>query len=112
MPPRKQKPPHYRDGDPRMTVLPPERDGGPAVNWPMLLPPLLIGSTGGFLASFIVGGGGLLRYAITGVIGLFLASMVLRALGLSLAIRNPLVAKIVTAAIGAAAVVLIARMIA
>lgn len=112
MPPRKQKPPHYRDGDPRMSVLPPEKRGGSPVNWPMLLPPLLIGSAGGFLASFIVGGGGLLRYAVTGVLGFFLASLVLRALGLSLAIRNPLVAKIVTAAIGAAAVVLIARMIA
>ncbi|MGL4325632.1 MAG: GlsB/YeaQ/YmgE family stress response membrane protein [Beijerinckiaceae bacterium] len=76
------------------------------------MPPLIVGSVGGFLASFIVGGGGLLRYAITGFLGLFLGTLVLRALGLSLAIRNPLVAKIVTAAIGAAAVVLLARMIA
>ncbi len=72
----------------------------------------IVGIVAGFLASFIVGGGGLVRYLITGVIGAFVGGYLLGALGVNLGISNPLVSQIVTATIGAVVVVIAARLIA
>lgn len=73
----------------------------------------VIGIVAGWLASLIVGGsGGLIRYLITGLIGSFVGSFLLQASGVKLPIGNALVAQIVTAAIGAIVVVLLARLIA
>lgn len=72
---------------------------------------LLIGLVAGFLASVVVGGGGLVRYLVTGVIGAFVGGYLLSALNLNLGIRNPLASQIVTATIGAIVVVLLARLI-
>lgn len=72
----------------------------------------LIGIVAGWLASIIVGGGGLLRYLITGIVGAFVGGYLLNALGVNLGIRNALVSQIVTATIGAIVVVLLARLIA
>ena len=73
---------------------------------------LLIGLVAGWLASLIVGGGGLVRYLLTGVIGAFVGGLLLGFLGISLGISNPLVAQIVTATIGAVVVVLVGRLVA
>lgn len=73
---------------------------------------LLIGLVAGWLASIIVGGGGLIRYLITGVVGAFVGGYLLNALGINLGIKNPLASQIVTATIGAIVVVLLARLIA
>ncbi len=72
----------------------------------------LIGIIAGFLASLVVGGDGLIRYLITGVIGAFVGGYLFRALGINLGIGSPLVTQIVTAAIGAIVIVLLARIIA
>jgi uncharacterized membrane protein YeaQ/YmgE (transglycosylase-associated protein family) len=72
---------------------------------------LLIGLVAGFLASIIVGGGGLVRYLITGVLGAFVGGYLLSALGVNLGIKNPLASQIVTSTIGAIVVVLLARLI-
>jgi uncharacterized membrane protein YeaQ/YmgE (transglycosylase-associated protein family) len=72
---------------------------------------LLIGLVAGWLASFVVQGGGLLQYLLSGVIGAFVGGFVLDALGIRLGIKNPLLAQIVTATIGAIIVVLLARLI-
>lgn len=72
----------------------------------------LVGIVAGFLASFVVGGGGLLQYLFSGVIGAFVGGYLLRELGVNLGITNPLAAQIVTSTIGAVVVVLLARMIA
>ena len=72
----------------------------------------LVGIVAGWLASIVVGGGGLIRYLITGVLGAFVGGLVLSAAGITLGIGNPLLAQIVTAAIGAVIVVLVARIIA
>lgn len=72
----------------------------------------VIGIVAGFLASIVVGGGGLLRYLITGIIGAFVGGFVLSALNVNLGIKNPLVAQVATATIGAILVVLAARLIA
>jgi uncharacterized membrane protein YeaQ/YmgE (transglycosylase-associated protein family) len=72
---------------------------------------LLIGLVAGFLASIIVGGGGLVRYLITGVLGAFVGGYLLSALGVNLGIKNPLASQIVTSTIGAIVIVLLARLI-
>ena len=73
---------------------------------------LLVGLVAGWLASFIVGGGGLIKYLLSGVVGAFVGGLLLSALGISLGIANPLVAQVVVATIGAIVVVLVARAIA
>lgn len=72
---------------------------------------LLIGLVAGWLASFIVGGGGLIRYLVSGVIGAFVGGFLLNSLGVNLGIKNPLASQIVTSTIGAILVVLLARLI-
>lgn len=77
-----------------------------------LLIMLGIGLVAGWLASFIVGGGGLLRYIVTGVIGSFVGGFLFNALGVRLGLGNALAEQILVAAVGAIVVVLLARMIA
>lgn len=72
----------------------------------------LVGIVAGWLASILVGGGGLIRYLITGIVGSFVGGFLLNALGLNLGIKNPLASQVVTAMIGAIVVVLAARLIA
>lgn len=72
----------------------------------------IIGILAGFLASFVVGGNGLIRYLITGVIGAFVGGYLFKALGINLGIGNAFLSQVVTAAIGAIIVVLLARILA
>ncbi len=72
----------------------------------------VIGIVAGWLASIVVGGGGLVHYLISGVIGSFVGGYLLNALNINIGIRNELAAQIVTATIGAIVVVLIARLVA
>jgi uncharacterized membrane protein YeaQ/YmgE (transglycosylase-associated protein family) len=72
----------------------------------------LIGIVAGWLASVVVGGGGLLRYLVTGVIGSFVGGYVLGALGIDLGVRNAFLSRVLTATIGAIIVVVLARIIA
>jgi uncharacterized membrane protein YeaQ/YmgE (transglycosylase-associated protein family) len=74
---------------------------------------VIIGLIAGFIASLIVGGGGgILRYLVTGLIGAFVGGYLFDALNIDLGIRNRLVSQIVTASIGAIIVVVLARFIA
>ena len=72
---------------------------------------LVVGLAAGFLASFVVGGGGILRYLISGVLGSFVGGFLLNAAGVNLGISNKLLSQIVTSTIGAIVVVLVARLI-
>lgn len=71
----------------------------------------VIGIVAGWLASFVVGGSGLLTYLISGVIGSFVGGYVLSALGVSLGLKSPLANQIATATIGAMIVVIVARIL-
>lgn len=73
---------------------------------------IAIGAVAGWLASLVMGGGGLIRYIVTGLIGAFVGSFLLQFLGVSLGIGNPLISQIVTATIGAIVVVFLARLVA
>jgi len=70
-----------------------------------------IGAVAGWLASWIVGGSGLLQYVLTGLVGSFVGGTLLNRLGIELGIRSPLMSRIVTATIGAVVIVLIARLL-
>lgn len=71
-----------------------------------------IGLVAGWLAGLVLGGGGLVRNLIVGVIGAFVGGWLLSVAGISLPIGNALVSQIVTATIGAIAVIAVARVIA
>ena len=73
---------------------------------------LVIGAIAGWLASWIVGGSGLLTYLLSGVIGAFVGGYLLTALKIKLPISNVWLSQIVTATIGAIIVVIVARLIA
>ncbi len=73
---------------------------------------LAIGLIAGWLASWIVGGSGLLTYLISGVLGAFVGGYLFNALKVSLPIRNVWLSQIVTATVGAVIVVIVARLIA
>ncbi|WP_299812933.1 GlsB/YeaQ/YmgE family stress response membrane protein [uncultured Roseibium sp.] len=73
---------------------------------------IVIGILAGWLASVVVGGGGLVRYLITGLIGAFVGGFLFRIAGINLNLGNAYVTEIVVAAIGAIVVVLIARLLA
>lgn len=72
----------------------------------------VVGIIAGFLASLVVGGDGLIRYLITGIIGAFVGGYLFRALGINLGIGNAFLSEVVTAAVGAIVIVLLARLIA
>ena len=71
-----------------------------------------IGLLAGFLASLVVGGGGLITYLVSGLIGSFVGGYLFNALRIDLGIRNELLRQVVTATVGAIIVVLLARLIA
>jgi uncharacterized membrane protein YeaQ/YmgE (transglycosylase-associated protein family) len=73
---------------------------------------LAIGLVAGWLAGLVLGGGGLLRNLLVGIIGAFVGGWLLSALNISLPIGNVLVSQIITATIGAIVVLALARIIA
>ncbi len=72
----------------------------------------VIGIIAGWLASLVVGGGGLLRYLITGLIGAFAGGFLFSFLGINLGLGNALAEQIIISTVGAIVVVLLARLIA
>ncbi len=70
-----------------------------------------VGVVAGWLASWLVGGSGLFRYVITGLVGSLVGGILLERLGIDLGIRNPLAHRIATATLGAVVVVLVTRLI-
>lgn len=70
-----------------------------------------IGVAAGWLASWLVGGSGLLQYIVTGLAGSLIGGFLLERLGIDLGIRSQLASRIVTATLGAVIVVLVARLI-
>ncbi|MEO5804899.1 MAG: GlsB/YeaQ/YmgE family stress response membrane protein [Devosia sp.] len=73
---------------------------------------LVIGAIAGWLASWIVGGEGLLTYLISGVIGSFVGGYLFSVLKIRLPIANIWLSQIITSTVGAIIVVIIARLIA
>ena len=73
---------------------------------------LVVGAIAGWLASIVVGGPwGLLGYIVAGLIGGVVGGWLLNALKVPINLGSPIVNSIVTAAIGAIVVILVARLI-
>ncbi len=70
-----------------------------------------IGVVAGWLASWLVGGTGLLRYALTGLVGSFVGGTLLEQLGVDFGLRSQTANRIATATLGAVVVVLLARLV-
>jgi len=81
------------------------------MDWTALLIFLGIGLVAGWLASLILGGGGLLRNLIVGVIGAFVGGWLLSVANISLPVGNALLAQVIQATIGAIVVIVVARVI-
>lgn len=73
---------------------------------------IVIGLIAGWLASFIVGGGGLIRYILTGLAGSLVGGFLAQRFNIKLNIGNAFVEQVIVAAVGAIIVVLIARILA
>jgi uncharacterized membrane protein YeaQ/YmgE (transglycosylase-associated protein family) len=73
---------------------------------------LLTGLVAGWIASLVLGGGGLLRNLIVGVIGALVGGYVLKLANVRLPIENAWVNDLATAVIGALIVIVIARVVA
>ncbi|MBC2859501.1 GlsB/YeaQ/YmgE family stress response membrane protein [Stappia sp. 28M-7] len=71
----------------------------------------VIGLVAGWLASFVLGGGGLIRYLVSGLIGAFVGGFLFNLLGIDINLGNAIVNQIVVATVGAIVVVFVARRI-
>ncbi len=72
---------------------------------------LLIGLIAGWLASLVVGGGGLIHYLIIGVLGSFVGSFLVSYFRIYVGIANPFLRDICISTLGAIVLVVIARII-
>ena len=82
------------------------------MNTQQLIVMAIVGIIAGWLASLVVGGGGILRYLITGILGAFVGGWLFSAAGWKLNLGSEIVDQIVVSAIGAIVLVLLARLIA
>ena len=73
---------------------------------------LLMGLIAGWLASWILGGGGFFKYIIWGVLGSFVGSWLIPKTGFNINTGSAFWDQIITATIGAVVLVVIARIIA
>jgi uncharacterized membrane protein YeaQ/YmgE (transglycosylase-associated protein family) len=76
-----------------------------------LLSFLLIGLVAGWLAGMLLGGGGLVRNLIVGVLGAMVGGHIVKALKIPLGLPNTTLNEIAAATIGAIAVVILAKLL-
>jgi uncharacterized membrane protein YeaQ/YmgE (transglycosylase-associated protein family) len=84
---------------------------GVAMDKTNVLIAVVMGVVAGWLASFIVGGGGLVQYLVSGILGSFVGSFVLNKAAINLGINNEIARDIITATIGAIIVMIIANIL-
>lgn len=82
------------------------------MNGQSILTTLLVGLVAGWLASFVMGGGGLIRYLLTGLIGAFVGWGLVYYFHIDIGIANPWAAQIIVATVGAIIVIFVARLLA
>jgi uncharacterized membrane protein YeaQ/YmgE (transglycosylase-associated protein family) len=72
---------------------------------------LAIGLVAGWLAGMLLGGGGLIRNLIVGVLGAFVGGFVVKALQINIGLGAPVLNQIAVATIGAIVVVILAKLV-
>jgi uncharacterized membrane protein YeaQ/YmgE (transglycosylase-associated protein family) len=112
MPPRTRKSPKpdrvVRDEE--VEILPPRRTL--PLDWSVIVPTVAFGTVTGFAASLIVGGGGLIRHAVVGVLGMLVGQGIVRLTGWRLNTGYSFLDDAGMAVLGAILVILLARFIA
>lgn len=112
MPPRTRKSPKpdrvVREEE--VEILPPRRDL--ALDWRVVVPTVAFGTVTGFVASLIVGGGGLVRHAVVGILGMLVGQGIARLTGWRLRTGYGFLDDAGMAVLGAILVILLARFIA
>jgi uncharacterized membrane protein YeaQ/YmgE (transglycosylase-associated protein family) len=96
--------------DEKVEILPPRR--GLTLDWRRLLPPVAFGTAAGFIASIVVGGGGFLRHAVVGLLGMLVGQGIAHVTGWRASTGYRFLDSMAMAVIGAILVVLLARFIA
>lgn len=107
---RKPRGPDRIVPDDKVEVLPPGR--GLVLDWRVLAPTVLLGTVTGFVASLVVGGGGLVRHAVVGILGMLVGQGLVRLTGWRVRTGHALLDEAAMAVLGAILVVLLARFIA
>ncbi|SEF85743.1 GlsB/YeaQ/YmgE family stress response membrane protein [Bosea lathyri] len=107
---RKARGPDRIIPDEKVEILPPGR--GLPLDWRVLAPTVALGTVTGFIASLIVGGGGLIRHAVVGVLGMLVGQGLVRLTGWRVRTGHGFLDEAAMAVIGAILVVLLARFIA
>ncbi len=110
MAPRTRKRDPHSVPDDRIEILPP--GPGLMLDWRVLAPTILMGTATGFAASLVVGGGGLVRHAVVGILGMLVGQGLVRLTGWRIETGYRLVDEAAMAVLGAILVVLLARFIA
>ncbi len=112
MPPRTRRSPKpdriVRDEE--VEILPP-RSTLP-LDWSVIVPTVASGTVIGFAASLVVGGGGLIRHAVVGVLGMLVGQGIVRLTGWRLKTGYGFLDDAGMAVLGAILVILLARFIA
>ena len=72
----------------------------------------IVGLVAGWLASLFLGGGGIVRYIVIGMIGSIVGGYLFSLLGIDIPIANAWGRDILVAAVGAAIVIIVARFVA
>lgn len=96
--------------DEKVEILPPRRELG--LDWSVIIPTVASGMVIGFVASLIVGGGGLIRHAVVGVLGMLVGQGIVRLTGWRLRTGYSFLDDAGMAVLGAIMVILLARFIA
>jgi len=96
--------------DETVEILPPGRSR--PLEWRRLVPPVAFGTSAGFIASLVVGGGGFLRHAVVGLLGMLVGQGIVRVTGWRASTGYRFLDSMAMAVIGAILVVLLARFIA
>ncbi len=107
---RKPKDPDTIVPDEQVEILPPGR--GFVLDWRVIAPTVALGTVTGFAASLVVGGGGLLRHAVVGLLGMLVGQGLVRLTGWRVRTGYARLDDMAMAVIGAILVVLLARFIA
>jgi uncharacterized membrane protein YeaQ/YmgE (transglycosylase-associated protein family) len=84
-------------------------DFGPYTPYVMLA---VVGLIAGWLSGLLLGGGGLIRNLIVGVVGAYVGAYLVRMFNISIGLGSPWLDQIAVATIGAIVVTILARIIA
>ena len=90
-------------------LVPPESIG---MNGQQILIWVVVGIAAGWLASRIVGGTGLIRYLVAGLLGSIVGGLIVSYFGISIPIDNFWIREFIVATVGAIIVILVARLVA